>query len=125
MSKTNCPNCGAALDIFKSKCEFCGTKNINMTDIDLASGEAANFIFRLPHNITDANGQEVYMSMLAIPKLDTIEMVSEPISIYSSLGNAPLCTYKHETNLQMGLTLDAVPRKVQEKDTLCTLSYKD
>ena len=125
MSKTNCPNCGAALDIFKSKCEFCGTKNINMTDIDLASGEAANFIFRLPHNITDANGQEVYMSMLAIPKLDTIEMVSEPISIYSSLGNAPLCTYKHETNLQMGLTLDAVPRKVQEKDTLCTLSYKN
>lgn len=125
MSKTNCPNCGAALDIFKSKCEFCGTKNINMTDIDLASGEAANFIFRLPHNITDANGQEVYMSMLAIPRLDTIEMVSEPISIYSSLGNAPLCTYKHETNLQMGLTLDAVPRKVQEKDTLCTLSYTD
>ena len=52
MSKTNCCNCGAALDIFAPKCEFCGTKNINMTDIDLASGEAANFIFRLPNNIT-------------------------------------------------------------------------
>ena len=33
MSKTNCCNCGAALDIFAPKCEFCGTKNINMTDI--------------------------------------------------------------------------------------------
>lgn len=124
MSKTNCPNCGAALDIFKSKCEFCGTKNINMTDIDLASGEAANFIFRLPHNITNANGQEVYMSMLAIPRLDTIEMVSEPVHVYGGLSDAPLCSYVGETNLQLGLTLDAVPRQ-KEKDTLCTLSYKD
>lgn len=122
MSKTNCPNCGAALDIFSPKCKFCGTKNINMTDIDLASGEAANFIFRLPHNITGANGQEVYMSMLAIPRLNTIEMVSEPVSIYGGLGDAPLCTYNHEINLQMGLTLDAIPRK-EAKNEICRLTY--
>ena len=58
MSKTNCSNCGGPLNIADPKCPFCGTKNINLTDIDLASGEAANFIFRMPHNIK-VNDQEI------------------------------------------------------------------
>ena len=84
MSKTNCKNCGAALDICSSKCAFCGTKNINMTDIDLSSGEAANFIFKLPNNFKDAEGKEIFLTMLAIPELQTIEMRSEPTRFIAS-----------------------------------------
>ena len=51
MSKTNCKNCGAALDIWSPKCEFCGTKNVNLTALDLDSGEPVNFIFKMPGNI--------------------------------------------------------------------------
>ena len=107
MSKTNCKNCGAALDIFSPKCVFCGTKNINMTDIDLASGEAANFIFKLPNNIKNVNGEEVYLSMLAVPELQTIEIKNEPTSVYGGWGKAPI-TYINSYSLEMGLNLRAI-----------------
>ena len=106
MSKTNCCNCGAALDIFAPKCEFCGTKNINMTEIDLASGEAANFIFRLPNNTT-INGN-MYMSLLAIPELQTISMDSEKTEVYGGFGYTPLVTYNSNYSLNLGLNLRAV-----------------
>ena len=117
MSKTNCCNCGAALDIFAPKCEFCGTKNINMTDIDLASGEAANFIFKLPNNTT-INGN-FYMSMLAIPELTTISMDSEKTEIYGGFGYTPLITYSNNYSLNLGLNLRAVSRP---DDSLCHLT---
>ena len=107
MSKTNCCNCGAALDIFAPKCEFCGTKNINMTDIDLASGEAANFIFKLPNNTT-INGN-FYMSMLAVPELTTISMDSENTEIYGGFGHTPLGFYRNYS-LNLGLNLRAISR---------------
>lgn len=119
MSKTNCCNCGAALDIFASKCEFCGTKNINMTDIDLASGEAANFIFKLPNNIT-VNGN-LYMSMLAVPELTTISMDSENTEIYGGFGHAPLASYRNNYSLNIGLNLRAVPHS---DNSLCHLTNK-
>ena len=119
MSKTNCCNCGAALDIFAKKCEFCGTKNVNMTDIDLASGEPANFIFKLPNNIT-VNG-DFYMSMLAIPELTTISMDSEKTEIYGSFGYAPLASYHNNYSLDLGLNLRAVSRP---DNSLCYLTKK-
>ena len=118
MSKTNCCNCGAALDIFAPKCEFCGTKNINMTDIDLASGEAANFIFKLPNNTT-VNGN-FYMSMLAIPELTTISMDSEDTEIYGGFKYAPLSSYCNYS-LNLGLNLRAVSRP---DNSLCYLTTK-
>lgn len=119
MSKTNCCNCGAALDIFAPKCEFCGTKNINMTEIDLASGEAANFIFKLPNNTT-INGN-MYMSMLAVPELQTIEMTSEPTYIYGGWSNANLA-HINNYSLEMGLNLRAVPRA---DNSLCHLTKQE
>ena len=35
MSKTNCPNCGAAKELTDIKCPFCGTAYLDMTAIDL------------------------------------------------------------------------------------------
>ena len=121
MSKTNCRNCGGPLNIADSCCPFCGTKNVNLTDIDLASGEAANFIFRLPHNITGANGGEVYMSMLAVPELDTIEMVSDTVDI-TGFGGTKLASYTANNSLQMGLNLRAV--SCSENNEICSLTYK-
>ena len=119
MSKTNCCNCGAALDIFAPKCEFCGTKNVNMTDIDLASGEAANFIFKLPNNIS-VNGN-FYMSMLAIPELTTISMDSENTEIYGGFGYTTLASYRSNYSLNLGLNLRAIPHS---DNSLCHLTKK-
>ena len=119
MSKTNCCNCGAALNIFSPKCEYCGTKNINMTELDLASGEAANFIFKLPNNTT-INGN-IYMSMLAVPELTTISMDSENAEIYGGFGNTPLTSYRSNYSLNLGLNLRAVSRS---DNSLCHLTKK-
>lgn len=119
MSKTNCCNCGAALNIFSPKCEYCGTKNINMTELDLASGEAANFIFKLPNNTT-INGN-IYMSMLAVPELTTISMDSENTEIYGGFGHTPLISYRNNYSLNLGLNLRAVSRS---DNSLCHLTNK-
>ena len=107
MSKTNCKNCGAALDICAPKCAFCGTKNINMTDIDLASGEAANFIFKMPNNFKNVDGGEVFLSILAIPELQSIEMKSEPLYIYGGWNDTALA-YVNNSTFEVGLNLRAV-----------------
>lgn len=121
MSKTNCKNCGAALDIFSPKCAFCGTKNINMTDIDLASGEAVNFIFKLPNNFRDTEGKEIYLSMLAVPELQTIEMRSEPTYITGGWNDTKLA-YIDNYSLEMGLNLRAI-NNIKD-DSLCNLTIK-
>ena len=122
MSKTNCKNCGAALDICAPKCAFCGTKNINMTDIDLASGEAANFILKLPNNFRDAEGKEVFLTMLAIPELQTIEMKSDPVYVYGGFTDKPLA-YVNNYSMEMGLNLRAVSNP-KHNDSLCELTIK-
>lgn len=107
MSKTNCCNCGAALDIFAPKCKFCGTKNVNMTEIDLASGEAANFIFKLPNNIKNTKGNEVYLSMLAVPELQTIQTTNDTTSIHGGWGS-PEIAFVNNSSLEMGINLRAI-----------------
>ena len=127
MSKTNCCNCGAALDIWKDKCEFCGTKNVNLTALDLASGEPANFIFRLPSNIQVVNelGEEIYMTTFAIPSLETIEMVNDTCDITGGWGQAPLARFCSCRKMEMGLKLTTVPRQYNNKEILCELRVKD
>lgn len=103
--RTNCKSCGGPLNIADPKCPFCGTKNINMTDINLASGEAANFIFKLPNNTT-VNGN-IYMSLLAVPELETMVVQDETTNIYTNSG-APLITLCTSRSLNMKLNLRAV-----------------
>lgn len=123
---TNCKNCGAALNIWKPHCEFCGTKNVNLTALDLNSGEPANFIFKMPSNIkvVDKNGADIYLSLLAIPSLETMEMHSEPTTIYGGWGNIPVAQYNN-TSLDMQLKLTAVHKKVNDKEVLAELRYGD
>lgn len=123
---TNCKNCGAALDIWKPHCEFCGTKNVNLTALDLASGEPANFIFKLPSNmrVVDKDGADIYLSLLAVPSLETITMVTEPTYIYGGLGNAPLACYNNYS-MDMQLKLTTVSHIENDKETLCTIKYGD
>ncbi len=124
MSKTNCCNCGAALNVFAPKCEFCGTKNINMTELDLASGEAANFIFKMPHNIRveDKEGNEIYMTMLAVPELKAFEITNDTVSVNSGWGRQPILSYNTGSTINMGINLRTVSRP--DTKELCTLTIR-
>ncbi len=122
MSKTNCKNCGGPLNIADPKCPFCGTKNINLTDIDLASGEAANFIFRLPNYIRGADGKEIYLSMLAVPELESLELTNDSCDVYGGLGHTPIACFTSSTQLNCKLDLRAV--QPSESNSLCNLTIK-
>ena len=54
MSKTNCPNCGAAKESSNIKCPFCGTAYLDMTAIDLYSHEPMMLKFVGPDGKTYA-----------------------------------------------------------------------
>ena len=123
MSKTNCPNCGGPLDIWASKCEFCGTRNVNLTSLDLASGEPANFIFRMPHNIKGLDGQEVYLTTLAVPSLEAVSMNSDDTLIYGGLSDAPLAYVRNSLTMEFELKLTTVHRPNDK--TLCELRVGD
>ena len=123
---TNCKNCGAALDIWKPHCEFCGTKNVNLTALDLNSGEPANFIFKMPSNmrVVDKDGSDIYLSLLAIPSLETITMASEPTYFYGDWGFKPQA-YVNNYSMNMQLKLTTVSHIENDKETLCTIRYGD
>lgn len=111
MSKTNCPNCGAALDIFKPKCEFCGTRNINLTDIDLDSNEPANFIFKLPRSMSPIEDANVYINILAIPELTDLTMTASSVEAYNGWSRARLATWNNDKTLNLGINLRAISQR--------------
>lgn len=122
MSQTNCKNCGGPLDIWAPKCEYCGTRNVNLTSLDLASGEPANFIFRMPHNIRGVNGKEVYLSTLAVPSIEAVVMDTEDVTVMGGCCYKPQCSVSRKT-LEFELKLNAVHRP--DNDTLCELRVSD
>ena len=124
---TNCKNCGAALDIWKPHCEFCGTKNVNLTALDLASGEPANFIFKMPSNIrvVDKDSADIYLSLLAVPSLESMELCSQPTTIYGGWGQVPLVQYKTSSEMNMQLKLTTVSQRINNRDVLCELRVGD
>ena len=121
---TNCKNCGAALDVWKPHCEFCGTKNVNLTALDLGGHTPANFIFKLPSNmrVVDKNGEDLYLTLLAVPSLEVIEMTSDTLGIYDGFDRHH--TYTQSTGLEMGIKLTTVCAPEKE-NILCELQVGD
>ena len=86
MNKTNCPNCGAALPQFGGKCEFCGTRVVDLTMLDFDAAEPTMFLLRLPKNITGEDDRRILISMWAHPELKSITMEPETTYCYGRNG---------------------------------------
>lgn len=85
MNRTNCPNCGAALPQFGGKCEFCGTRVVDLTMLDFDTREATMFLLNLPRSVT--GDQKATISMWARPELNSVTMEQESKEIYGGWGN--------------------------------------
>lgn len=85
MNRTNCPNCGAALPQFGGKCEFCGTRVVDLTMLDFDTDEAAMFLLNLPRSVT--GGQKATISMWAHPELNSIYVEQETREMSGGWGN--------------------------------------
>ena len=75
--------------------------------------------------VVDQNGKDIYLSLLAIPSLETIEMTTESTSIYGGWSKQRLVQYEGNRGLNMQLKLTAVSRIKDDKETLAEIRYGD
>lgn len=78
--------------------------------IDLESGEAANFIFKMP----DSHGQSI--AMRAIPKLQDFGTEIEDISITGGLGNSTIMKYPVSSSMSMTVKFTIVTAREPEPE---------
>ena len=79
--RTNCVNCGAAIDVDADKCPFCGTSYFDLTAIDFTSSDPVALRLRIPFGQDKAT-----ISMLAIPELGSIQQEANTVSFYGGCG---------------------------------------
>ena len=87
---TNCPNCGAALPVSGLKCEFCGTRVIDLTMIDFDSDEPTMYVFKVPTRLTPRIGDDTkpcYISTWAKPELVGIDHIYQTESVIAMSGS--------------------------------------
>lgn len=108
-NKTNCPNCGAALPQFGGKCEFCGTRVVDLTAIDFDCADPTMFILRMPKYLSGDQGQ-ILISMWARPILESISMETTTTDVYGGWNNYKMCEIpNYEAAFQMNLRPCADP----------------
>jgi len=119
MKRTNCPNCGGPLPVNGLKCEFCGTRVIDLTMIDFDSKEPTMFVLKAPkYLVQDKN---VYISMWAHPELESISMESDEAYVVDARGER-VCSadVSRSVAFEMSLHPCAGPRN----DKLYTLTIE-
>ena len=97
MKGRNCPNCGAIYEIDKNKCPYCGTSYYDMSAVDFESGEP--FYLKIRTNI---NGQQVCITQLVKPILNTIAMSTDTVDCYAN--NAKITSYISNKSLTTNIS---------------------
>lgn len=119
MKRTNCPNCGGPLPINGVKCEFCGTRIIDLTMIDFDSEEPAMFVLKAPQYMVE--DKDVDISMLAHPELESITIEGDECYAMNARGEK-LCACSLGVNAAFGMSLH--PCVAPNSNTLYTLTIK-
>lgn len=112
MSKTNCINCGAAKELHEAKCPFCGTSYFDFTSIDFSSKQPVALQFMIP---TSDPKYKCFITTLAMPKLDTIELTNDEAVCYSKEG-APLFSVTKSKTMAAKVSFESV---ANEHNELC------
>lgn len=101
--RTNCVNCGAAIETDAVKCPFCGTSYFDLTAIDFTSSDPVALRLRLP-----CQGGTMLLSMLARPHFEALEDRVDMVECYSSIGKS--LEILKSRSVSANISFDAVTR---------------
>lgn len=119
MKRTNCPNCGGPLPINGLKCEFCGTRIIDLTMIDFDNEEPTMFVLKAPKYMV--KDKDVYITMLARPELKSVTMKNNEAYVLNARGER-ICSYSLGINAAFEMSLH--PCVAPSSNTLYTLTVQ-
>lgn len=88
----NCPNCGAPLEPYKCKCEYCGTWYFDFTAFDMSENVPYYVKFRTTYGV---------ITTLARPELQTIEFNSDNLYAENAAGNICTITRSYSCDLNV------------------------
>jgi hypothetical protein len=97
----NCPNCGAPIDPYRVKCEYCGTMYFDLVTW-LQEGKPC-FI---NYNFNSIYGEKI-LTTLAIPHLENIEVNSEPTYATTKNGTR-LIAYENRKTCEINIRFDCI-----------------
>lgn len=92
--KTNCPNCGAVIEPYKCKCEYCGTWYFDFTSFDMTDDKPYYVKFRTPYGI---------ITTLAKPELQTINVTEDVMDTVDIMGTS-ICSLVRNRNCDLEVT---------------------
>lgn len=113
MHGRNCPNCGAALELDKIKCDYCGTLYLDLGCLDLAENTPVFIKYKIPYDkesnsLSYFGKNYAYITQCAIPKLGTIEVSCDTTDCVDWYGNT-VHRYYNRTNATTNLKFEAIP----------------
>lgn len=102
--KVNCPNCGAVINPEQHKCSYCGTSYFDMSAINFENGEP--FYLKIK---TKWNGQDVFITQLVKPSLNTIDFTIASDYCYGGKGAQLSSFYRKESCLTTKISFSSIP----------------
>lgn len=98
MIQTNCPNCGAPIEPYKYRCDYCGTYYLDLTAFDMSENKPYYVKFGIPGGT---------ITTRAIPEVKNVDVYEDSFNALDCMGNA-VATFVNSRSCDIGVIFHSV-----------------